>query len=101
MIHYSLILLIIRKFLCYYLNKYYGIRLFVSSHLAIFRQISDFKNINRDTHEINWKYKDFFYTSLPIYLIIATFAQVTIPSLVLTSRNVQAKHKMHSPLQEV
>ena len=43
--------------------------------------------------------KDFFYTSLPIYLIKVTFAQVNIPSLVLISRNVQAKHKIHSYLQ--
>jgi len=42
--------------------------------------------------------KDFFYTSLHIFLIKVTFAQVSIPSLVLTSRNVQAKHKIHSPL---
>ena len=41
--------------------------------------------------------KDFFYTSLHIFLIKVTFAQVSIPSLVLTSRNVQAKHKIYSP----
>ena len=37
----------------------------------------------------------FFYTSLHIFLIKVTFAQVSIPSLVLTSRNVQAKHKIY------
>ena len=45
--------------------------------------------------------KDFFYTSLPIYLINVTFAQVNIPSAVLISRNVQAKHKIHSHLEAV
>ena len=42
--------------------------------------------------------KDFFYTSLPIFFKV-TFTQVGIPSLVLKSRNVQVKHKIHSPLQ--
>ena len=38
---------------------------------------------------------------LVIPKVIATFAQVSIPSVVLTSRNVQAKHKIHSHLQPV
>ena len=35
-----------------------------------------------------------------LFFIKVTFAQVSIPSLVLTSRNVQAKHQIHSTLQE-
>ena len=34
-------------------------------------------------------------------LIKATFAQVSIPSVVLLSRNVQAKHKIHSPISAI
>ena len=33
------------------------------------------------------------------YVSPAHFAQVSIPSMVLTSRNVQAKHNIHSHLQ--
>jgi len=38
---------------------------------------------------------------LVIPKFIATFSQVSIPSVVLISRNVQAKHKIHSPISAV
>ena len=58
-------------------------------------EYSQKKPSETSTHHL----KDFFYTSLPILFIKVTFAQVSIPSIVLTSRNVQAKHNIHSHLQ--
>ena len=39
--------------------------------------------------------------TLVILKVIATFAQASIPSVLIISRNVQAKHKIHSRLQAV